>query len=106
MEKGNGESKLDKKLSFKLSDAGKETKQQLINTIEEVDKITESPSSRAVKVLDILQAHGKDQLTNWDIVCFCAEYLGSQIYAFPWLEEFAKRLVRLVYTQHYIMRNR
>lgn len=41
-------------------------------------------------------------LTDWDLVCFAAEYLGMMVNVHPWLEEDAKHICSLVYTAHYL----
>jgi hypothetical protein len=43
-----------------------------------------------------------NRFTNWDLLCFCAEYLGSQAGTLDWLMAPAKWLIRLIYMAHYI----
>jgi len=70
--------------------------------IEVVDQETPSPSQRAKFVLDLLKQHAPN-LTNWDLICFSVEYLGSQSIVYPWLnrEKEVVKISRLVYTAHY-----
>ena len=58
------------------------------------------PGDRTKRVFTHLAKSG--QFTNWDLICFCAEYLASQVGTLPWLEPPAKWLIRLVYMAHYI----
>jgi hypothetical protein len=44
------------------------------------------------------------EIDNWDLTCFCVEYLGSQVSVHPWLMEDVKRLNKLVYTAHYMVK--
>lgn len=64
-----------------------------------VDAAHPSPAARAQRVLDVIRTNTK--LTNWDIACFCAEYLGMMSAAWPWLGEDSMRIARLIYTAHY-----
>lgn len=67
--------------------------------INEVDLVSLSPGARAQRVLDVLRTN--QNLNTWDVVCFCSEYLGFMIPVFPWLEQDAQRLAKLIYTAHY-----
>lgn len=58
------------------------------------------PGERTKRVFTHLAKSG--QFTNWDLVCFSAEYLASQVGVLPWLETPVKWLIRLVYIAHYI----
>ena len=70
-----------------------------IALITRVDAQTPSPSDRAKRVLEILRAD--PNVDTWDVLCFCAEYLGMMSSAWPWLELPAKNLTHLIYTAHY-----
>jgi hypothetical protein len=65
-----------------------------------VDQLVESPSKRAEK----LWAHlpDKDNITNWDLACFCIESLGlicnTDLIVF---KPFVRDLNRLLYQLHY-----
>ena len=65
-----------------------------------VDQRTESPSARAQKVLIALRA--REDITTWDVLCFCAEYLGMMLPAYPWLDKEAREVARMVYLAHYV----
>jgi hypothetical protein len=74
----------------------------LEHIIRERDELTPSPEVRAKFVLDLLTAHGP-KLTNWDLLCFCTEYLGSQVLIYSWLDEFKIRsLAQIVQEAHYL----
>lgn len=88
----------DKAVVENLDASIKERKQQLI---EAVDKVKESPDNRAMRVYNVLKINS--ELTNWDIICFCSQFLASQIHALPWLKVPVKHLSQLIYTQHYVM---
>lgn len=81
-----------------LDNSIKERKQQLIDA---VDKVKESPDSRALRVYNLIKDNPK--VTNWDVICFCSQFLASQIHSLPWLNAPVKVLSRLIYTQHYVM---
>jgi len=66
--------------------------------VELIDKITPSPYTRAQSVYTILR---KQNLSNWDLVCFCIEFLALQAHTYNWLTSFIKPLARIVYTTHY-----
>lgn len=67
---------------------------------ERVKDDPNGPSQRTLRVYQVLAASGK--FTNWDLICFSAEYLGSHVGILPWLMEPARHLMRLVYIAHYI----
>ena len=58
------------------------------------------PGDRTKRVYTHLAKSG--QFTNWDLICFCSEYIASQVGTLPWLEPPAKWLIRLVYMAHYV----
>lgn len=68
--------------------------------ILEVDAIEPSPTKRAQAIYAILH-QAAPELNEWDIICFCIEYLGKLAFAYPWLSEFVKPIARIVYTAHY-----
>ena len=74
-------------------------REQFFSFVNETDKKTPSPEQRAKKVYDILKKH--KELDNWDLTCFCVEYIGSQVSVHPWLEALARKLTGIVYTAHY-----
>ena len=76
----------------------KSEKEKKLSLIESVDNHHASPAERAKRVLLLLQNTDVD---TWDVLCFCAEYMGMMSAAWPWLEMDAKRFARLVYTAHY-----
>lgn len=71
-------------------------KEQLITL---VDAAHPSPELRARKVLELLRAN--EDVSTWDVACFCAEYLGMMSAVWPWLAGDSQRIARLVYTAHY-----
>lgn len=73
---------------------------EISDVMAKVDEHTDSPGKRASKVLVALRMH--PSITTWDVLCFCAEYLGMMVPAYGFLEEDARRLTRLVYLAHYI----
>lgn len=76
--------------------------QELRDRIRERDELTPSPEIRAKFILDLIQDHNKE-LTNWDILCFCSEYLGSQVLIYEWLEsELVQRIATRVQLAHYL----
>lgn len=79
------------------SNGGLELKKELI---EKIDKLYPSPSERASHVWGILQQHAAN-LSTWDVLCFCAEYMGMMIPAVPFIEKGAKDNARLIYDAHY-----
>lgn len=64
------------------------------------DSIDLSPEDRAKHVFNLIKEKAPE-LTNWDLICFSANYLGMISGAFPWLEVPAKHICKLVYTAHY-----
>lgn len=65
-----------------------------------IDKDREAPDKRALRVYDYLQRSGK--FSNWDVLCFCVEYIGSMAGTLEWLQEPARHILRLVYLAHYV----
>lgn len=76
------------------------TEFDLARILEFAKKDTNGPGDRTKRVFAHLAKSG--QFTNWDLICFCAEYLASQVGTLPWLEPPVKWLIRLVYMAHYI----
>lgn len=74
--------------------------------IEKIDKLTNSPSIRAVVIWSRLNEPNGDKITNWDLICFCAETLGLMSSEFPWLREAAVAVSHLVYKAHYLNHDR
>lgn len=69
--------------------------------MEDTDKHIASPEARARHVFNILKTKAPE-LTQWDLVCFSAEFLGMQSAAYPWLRENSIALCKLIYHAHYI----
>lgn len=69
--------------------------------MEDVNKNTPAPDERAQFVMNVIKEHN-DNITNWDLLCFCVEYMGAQALVYPWLLEPAKQASRLVYMAHYL----
>jgi hypothetical protein len=73
--------------------------ERTIAHIEDVDERVTTPDRRALHVFNVLK---KYDFTDWDIVCFCANYLGLQANStLPYLMPEAKILTQKVYTLHY-----
>lgn len=70
------------------------------NKMAAIDAKTQSPSQRALRVLEVLRKN--PSLTTWDVLCFCSEYLGMMVPAYPWLDTNARNTARIVYLAHYI----
>ena len=78
-----------------------ENDSEIERRIKEYDKIDPSPSDRALYVYNLISRNAPD-LTEWDITCFCAEYLGLvSAQAFPFLLSNARELAKMVYSIHY-----
>lgn len=75
-------------------------KTKLDEVIKRVDETCESPQARAKRVLEALKSH--DNITTWDVLCFCVEYLGMMTPVWSWLGNEARTLNRLVYLAHYV----
>lgn len=73
---------------------------ELDKRIKDIDARLASPSDRATRVWTVLQTHDPD-LTTWDVLCFCAEFMGMVAERYHWIIPIAKRFVRLVYSAHY-----
>lgn len=71
-------------------------------SIADVDKNFPSPDERARHVYAILQKHAPE-LTDWDVVCFSANYLGWMATTWEWLRIPAKHICNLIYTAHYLL---
>lgn len=65
-----------------------------------VDAQTPSPEARALRVWNVLQTHDPD-LTTWDILCFCAEFMGMTSQRYQWIIPLSKHFAKLVYSAHY-----
>lgn len=70
--------------------------------IARVNKDEHGPSQRAARVYSFLRTH--PGFTNWDVICFAAEYLGAQSItpSLDWLQAPTRDLIRAIYTAHYI----
>src|SRR5689334_7783448 len=89
-----------------LVDIMAETREQkaYLKVMAEKDKEIESPSSRAARVLGYIE-FSYPELTQWDMICFCAEYLGMQSAALPAIEPETRKLLSLIYSMHYLTEN-
>lgn len=70
--------------------------------IQEKDLVTESPDKRAVRVFALLKERCPD-LTQWDLLCFCAEYIGMQATTHQLLERGARDILGNLYSIHYLL---
>lgn len=69
--------------------------------MKEVDSKILSPSQRAERILALVRRDQDNLPSVWDVVCFAAEYIGSQVATLPFLEDVAKEQLMLVYAFHY-----
>lgn len=70
--------------------------------IKFVDSQIPSPEARAKSVYDFIKEHAGDKFSNWDIICFCVNYLAFSAEAYPWVKDIVKVLNRYVYNAHYL----
>ena len=63
------------------------------------DSSPNSPEGRAKRVLEHLV---KGAFTDWDVLCFTVEYIGSRVSFLPWLMPAARDLTRALYLAHYV----
>lgn len=73
-----------------MEKTNQDAEQQIVDSVLSVD-------ARALKVWEYLQ---QSDFSTWDLVCFCAEYIGMISGTYPWLEEIAKRQAILVWKCH------
>lgn len=67
---------------------------------EKLNKLSPSPSDRAQNVLAQLP---KDSITNYDLTCFCIEYLALEAQNnMPYLLAPVKEVIREFYFYHYL----
>lgn len=65
------------------------------------DAETPAPEVRAGYIYKLLKEHGPE-LTNWDLLCFCSEYLASQLAVYDWLSPMSVRIITIrVMEAHY-----
>src|SRR5678815_1663124 len=70
--------------------------------IELVDIKYPSPQDRANAIWGIIRSDKLlANMTDWDLLCFCVEYIAMQSQQFLYFQETAKRLNNLLYTAHY-----
>ena len=74
--------------------------------IKKIDELTKSPSQRAGVVWVRLNESQGSKLSNWDLICFCAETLGLMSSEFPWLKEAAMSVSNIIFKAHYINHDR
>ncbi len=89
-------------------------KEEFNALVKKIDKEVLDPTQRAEKVWHILldfsekrekekEREGESPLTDWDIVCFCTEFLAMlSLTKMDYVNSIARELTRLVYTQHYM----
>jgi hypothetical protein len=69
--------------------------------IEERDLKSPNPEVRAGYILNLIKNTNND-VTNWDLICFCVEFLGAQIAVYDWLDQdMIRTLTQRVYIAHY-----
>lgn len=69
--------------------------------VEQKDRQIVSPDKRAQKVWEFIRAE-KPEWTDWDLLCFCVEFIGYMSAKWPWLNPDAKTLAAIVYQAHYM----
>lgn len=79
------------------------TRRQFEWVVKKVDALTPNPVQRATKIKDILALFAEQEnITNWDLICFCEEYLTQQSLAeFQSLLWMCRELNKQVYQIHY-----
>lgn len=84
-----------------MEDSDRERELDVADIIRKVKSSdVHSPEARAARVYEHLKKN--PEFTNWDALCFAAEFTGSMAGACVWLVTPARDLVRAVYTAHYI----
>jgi hypothetical protein len=68
--------------------------------IEELDKQIPSPQQRAERVWRVISINDPE-LTTWDVLCFCAEFVALTCERYQWMMPLAKKFISLVYSAHY-----
>lgn len=68
--------------------------------VEELDRLTPSPEDRAQVVYNTIKTH-LPEATNWDVICFCINYLALSSLSYEWLKDATMHLARQVYNAHY-----
>ncbi len=68
---------------------------------EKYDGLVDSPVTRAEKVWELIQSN-LPNLEDWDLLCFCVQYIAMRSMNEMWLERKAIReLNRLIHVAHY-----
>ncbi len=67
------------------------------------DESDSSPTKRAARVYTVLVTEHGNDFSNLDLICFAAEYLGSQVPHAPWLERVSKEVLWAVYATYYVL---
>lgn len=75
------------------------SRKEIESRMEEIDKLIKSPKDRALLIYSILREN--PSLTTWDVMCFCAEWMGQMTAVWDWLEEPAKAIAKSTYYIHY-----
>lgn len=73
---------------------------ELQKRIEELDATIASPQQRAERVWRVISVNDPD-LTTWDVLCFCAEFVALTCERYQWMMPLAKKFISLVYSAHY-----
>jgi hypothetical protein len=76
------------------------TREQFIERMKLQDGMIDSPTQRFIRIWDLLKDR-KQQFTEWDMICFCNEYLTGMTIAHNYLQEAVKPLNNIIYTAHY-----
>ena len=73
---------------------------ELDQRIRDIDSRKPSPQQRAERVWRVISVNDPD-LTTWDVLCFCAEFVALTSQRYQWILPLAKRFVSLIYSAHY-----
>lgn len=73
---------------------------ELQRRITELDAHIASPQQRAERVWRVISMNDPD-LTTWDVLCFCAEFVALTCERYQWMMPLAKKFINLVYSAHY-----
>ena len=79
-----------------------ESREGIEQRIREIDATgLESLESRAERVYQYLRE--SDEFTNWDLICFCSQYLGGMIPVMNWIAKPVRQIGRMIHHQHYVL---
>lgn len=74
---------------------------KLSRGLEAFDKVTPSPEARATAIYNALKVD-HPEYTEWDLICFCVNYLAKMTVVYTYLTDYIKPLCTIVYKAHYL----